>query len=74
MINAKDMGEIVLGSKATFTVAAFPNRQFSGTVSQIRPAPQTDEHAVTTEIVVSVPNPDLLLKPGMQATIRIGKE
>jgi hypothetical protein len=45
----------------TFTVAAFPNRQLSGTVSQIRPAPQTDEHAVTTEIVVSAPNPDLVM-------------
>ncbi len=59
------------GTKATFAVPAFPNRQFSGTVTQIRPSPQTNEHVATTDIVIRAPNPDLLLKPGMQATIRI---
>ena len=73
-ISAKDSGEVKPGDKATFTVEAFPNRQFSGTVTQIRPSPQTDEHAATTDVVISAPNPDLLLKPGMAATIRIVKE
>ena len=68
-ISAKDVGEDMLGSKATFTVDVFPNRQFSGTVTQIRLSP--DEHAATTGIVITGSNPDLLLKPGMPATIRI---
>ena len=71
IISAKDSGAIKLGTKATFAVPAFPNRQFSGTVTQIRPSPQTNEHVATTDIVIRAPNPDLLLKPGMPATIRI---
>jgi HlyD family secretion protein len=70
-IGAKDSGEVKLGDKATFTVEAFPNRQFSGTVTQIRPSPQTYVNAVTYDVVISAPNTDLLLKPGMAATIRI---
>jgi HlyD family secretion protein len=67
-ISAKDIGEIMVGSKATFTVDVLPNRQFSGNVSQIRSSP--DERAATT-VVITAPNPDFLLKPGMPATIRI---
>jgi len=70
-ISAQDSRAIKLGTKATFAVPAFPNRQFSGTVTQIRPSPQTNEHVATTDIVIRAPNPDLLLKPGMQATIKI---
>jgi HlyD family secretion protein len=70
-IGEKDSGEVKLGDKATFTVEAFPNRQFSGTVTQIRPSPQTYVNAVTYDVVISAPNTDLLLKPGMAATIRI---
>jgi HlyD family secretion protein len=69
IISATDSGEVKLGDKATFTVAAFPNRTFSGTVTQVRPSPQTGEHAY--DVVISAPNPDLLLEPGMAATIRI---
>jgi HlyD family secretion protein len=70
-ISAKDSGEVKLSDKATFTVEAYPNRQFSGTVKQMRPSPQTDEHAAAIDVVISAPNPDLLLKPGMAATIKI---
>jgi HlyD family secretion protein len=71
IISAKDSGEVKLGDKATFTVEAFPNRMFSGAVTQIRPSPQTYEHVATYDVVISAPNPDLLLEPGMTATIRI---
>jgi RND family efflux transporter MFP subunit len=74
IISAKDIGEIKLGDKATFTVEAFPSRTFSGAVRQIRPSPQTNEHAATYDVVISAPNPDLLLEPGMAATIRIVTE
>jgi HlyD family secretion protein len=70
-ISAQDSSAIKLGDKATFTVEAFPSRMFSGTVTQIRSSPQTNEHAATTDIVIIAPNPNLLLKPGMHATIRI---
>jgi HlyD family secretion protein len=71
IISAKDSGEVKVGDKATFTVEAFPNRPFSGAVTQLRPSPQTNEHVATYDVVISAPNPDLLLKPGMAATIRI---
>jgi cytochrome o ubiquinol oxidase subunit IV len=71
MISAKDSGEVRLGDKVTFTVEAFPNRSFSGMVTQIRPSPQMDEPVATYDVVVSAPNPDLLLQPGMAASIRI---
>jgi HlyD family secretion protein len=70
-ISAKDSGEVKLGDKASFTVEAYPNRTFSGTVTQVRPSTHAHEHAATTDVVISAPNPDLLLEPGMAATIRI---
>jgi len=70
-ISAKEGGEIKLGSTVTFTVEAIPNRMFSGTVTQIRPSEQDNEGAATADIVIAAPNPDLLLKPGMKAAIRI---
>ena len=73
-IGAKDSGKVKPGDKVTFTVEAFPNRPFSGVVMQIGPSPRTDEQVATYTVVISAPNPDLLLKPGMAATIRIVKE
>jgi HlyD family secretion protein len=55
----------------SFIVEAYPNRKFSGTVTQIRPSAQTHEPAATYDIVISAPNTDLLLESGMAATIRI---
>jgi cytochrome o ubiquinol oxidase subunit IV len=74
VVSATDSSEIKVGAKAMVTIEAFPNRPFSGTVTQIRPLTQTYGHAAATDVVISAPNPDLLLKPGMAATIRIVKE
>jgi cytochrome o ubiquinol oxidase subunit IV len=74
IISAKDIRDVKVGDKATFTFEAFPNRPFSGAVTQIRPSAQTYEHAATYDVVISAPNPDLLLEPGMAATIRIVTE
>jgi HlyD family secretion protein len=71
IISAKDSSEVKLGDKVSFTIEAYPNRKFSGTVTQIRPSAQTDEHVANYGVVISAPNPDLVLKPGMAATIRI---
>ena len=57
--------------KASFTVEAYPNRPFAGEVTQVRPSPQTIENVATYDVVISAPNPDLLLEPGMMATISI---
>ena len=54
-----------------FTVDAFPKRSFQGTVSQVRQSPQTVQNVVTYDVVVSVDNQDLALKPGMTAANRI---
>ncbi|MGB7482020.1 MAG: efflux RND transporter periplasmic adaptor subunit [Burkholderiaceae bacterium] len=70
-VSESDIGRIAVGNLATFTVSAFPDRQFSGQVEQIRQAPQTVQNVVTYDVVVSVPNLDLALKPGMTASIRI---
>jgi HlyD family secretion protein len=62
---------IKAGDAASFTVEAFPNRPFHGVVSQVRQAPQTVQNVVTYDVVVAVDNPQLKLKPGMTATVRI---
>jgi len=70
-VSAKDIDEVKLGNKATFRVASFPNRPFAGGVVQIWPSPQTSDQIPTHIIAIAAPNPDLLLEPGMAATIRI---
>jgi HlyD family secretion protein len=70
-VSESDIGGIVDGDEGYFTVDAFPNRTFHGTVSQVRQAPQTLQNVVTYDVVVSVDNADLALKPGMTAASRI---
>jgi HlyD family secretion protein len=70
-VSESDIGGIKAGEKATFTVDAFPKRTFQGTVSQVRQSPQTVQNVVTYDVVVSVDNTDLALKPGMTAATRI---
>jgi HlyD family secretion protein len=62
-----DIGKLRTGMKATFTVDAYPNERFTGTVRQVRNAPQTVQNVVTYDAVIDVANPDLKLKPGMTA-------
>ena len=70
-VGEKDIGEVKAGGKASFTVEAYPNRRFAGEVTQVHPSPQTIENVATYDVVISAPNPDLLLEPGMMATISI---
>ncbi len=70
-VSESDIGGIRVGNAATFTVEAFPRRVFEGRVTEVRQAPQTVQNVVTYDVVVSVRNPDLVLKPGMTATVRI---
>lgn len=70
-VSESDIGGVREGQDASFTVEAFPSRTFSGRVVQVRQAPQTVQNIVTYDVVVSAPNAEQLLKPGMTATVRL---
>jgi len=64
-----DVGRLVEGMKATFTVDAFPGRQFNGVVRQVRNAPTTTQGVVTYDAVIDVDNTDKSLRPGMTTNV-----
>jgi HlyD family secretion protein len=64
-----DIGRIIEGQNARFTVDAFPGRRFEGKVRQVRLNPTTQQNVVTYNVVVAVSNPDLVLLPGMTAYV-----
>lgn len=70
-VSESDIGSIKTGDPASFTVEAFPAHVFRGRVVQVRQSPQTIQNVVTYDVVVQADNPDLLLKPGMTADVRI---
>lgn len=70
-VDESDISRARLGQPVSFTVDAYPNRTFSGTVTQIRSAPITVQNVVTYVVVVQVDNRELLLKPGMTANVSI---
>ena len=67
MVSEADVGGVEEGQKVTFSVDAFPQRQFSGKVRQLRYAPTTNQNVVTYTAVVEVDNRDMKLRPGMTA-------
>ncbi len=70
-VSESDIGGVKEANKALFTVDAYPKRSFEGAVAQVRQSPQTVQNVVTYDVVVSVDNTDLVLKPGMTASTRI---
>jgi HlyD family secretion protein len=70
-VSEGDIGDIQLKNKVQFSVDAFSDRVFEGAVTQIRQSPQTVQNVVTYDVVVGVTNKDLVLKPGMTASVRI---
>src|SRR6476620_497047 len=70
-IDEADIGKLKAGQSARFTVDAYPDRAFTGKVLQIRKASEVVENVVTYTAVISAPNPELLLLPGMTAELRI---
>lgn len=70
-VSESDIAGAVEGADASFTVDAFPRRTFHGRVTQVRQAPVSVQNVITYDAVITVDNPDLLLKPGMTATARI---
>ena len=70
-IDEADIGRIRLGQQASFSVDAYPDRSFAGTVTEIRKAPQIYQNVVTYTVVLSTRNPDLALLPGMTAIVHV---
>ena len=70
-VDESDISRIKVGQPANFTVDAYPDRQFSGTVTQIRNAPVVTQNVVTYVVVIAVNNKGLLLKPGMTANVAV---
>jgi HlyD family secretion protein len=70
-VSESDIGTVKEKNPATFTVEAYPDRTFAGSVVQVRQAPQTLQNVVTFDVIVDVANLDLALMPGMTATTKI---
>ena len=70
-IDEADVGQLKVDQTAVFTVDAYPNRTFGGRILQIRKSPEAVQNVVTYTTIISAPNPDLLLMPGMTAQLRI---
>ena len=70
-VSESDIAGAREGAAARFTVDAFPKAVFQGRVTQVRQAPVSVQNVITYDAVITVANPDLRLKPGMTATVRI---
>ncbi len=66
-VDEADIGSVKIGQSVTFTADTFPGREFSGRVVQIRKYPVVKENVTTYVVIVSAPNPDLVLLPGLTA-------
>jgi len=70
-IDESEIGKIIIGQRATFTVDAFPGKTFEGEVRKVRKSAQVISNVVTYLVDVSAPNPEMQLLPGMTANVRI---
>ncbi|MEH2797310.1 efflux RND transporter periplasmic adaptor subunit [Segatella copri] len=70
-VDEADIGGVKEGNRVTFTVDAYPDDTFEGTVKQVRLEATTTNNVVTYEVVISASNADLKLKPGLTANVTI---
>jgi HlyD family secretion protein len=70
-VDEADIGDVTAGNRASFTVDAFINDQFGGTVESVRLHPSVSANVVTYTTIINAPNNDMKLKPGMTANIVI---
>ena len=70
-VDEADIGDVKVGDRVTFTVDAYPDDTFEGTVKQVRLQATTTNNVVTYQVVISAPNADLKLKPGLTANVTI---
>lgn len=70
-VDEADIGDVHEGERVTFTVDAYPDDVFQGSVTQVRQEATTTNNVVTYEVVISAPNAQLKLKPGLTASVTI---
>jgi len=70
-VDEADIGQVVKGQRVEFTVDAYPDDVFEGTVDQVRLEASTESNVVTYEVVIKAENPELKLKPGLTANVEI---
>ncbi|MCX6269599.1 MAG: efflux RND transporter periplasmic adaptor subunit [Bacteroidetes bacterium] len=70
-IDEGDIGKILVGQTVKFTVDAYPDMTFNGTVRQVRLLPVVTQNVVNYTVIIDVPNPDLKLLPGLTANITV---
>ena len=70
-VDEADIGQVKEGQTVTFTVDAYPNDVFTGTVKQIRLEPKVTSNVVTYTVIIDAPNPEEKLMPGMTASVSI---
>lgn len=70
-VDEADIGDVKEGERVTFTVDAYPDDTFEGSVTQVRQEATTTNNVVTYEVVISAPNAQLKLKPGLTASVTI---
>ena len=70
-VDEADIGDVKEGERVTFTVDAYPDDTFEGEVTQVRQEATEDNNVITYEVVISAPNADLKLKPGLTANVTI---
>ena len=70
-VDEADIGGVAVGNRVNFTVDAYPDDTFEGVVKQVRLEANSHNHVVTYEVVISAPNADLKLKPGLTANVTI---
>ena len=73
-VDEADIGQVKEGQRVTFTVDAYMDDVFEGTVNQIRMKPTTTSNVVTYTVIIDAPNPDQKLFPGMTASVTIVTE
>ena len=70
-VDEADIGNVQVSQRVEFTVDAYPDDVFEGQVTQVRQQATTESNVVTYEVVISAPNQDLKLKPGLTANVTI---
>lgn len=70
-VDEADIGDVKESERVSFTVDAYPNDTFEGVVKQVRQEATTTNNVVTYEVVISAPNSELKLKPGLTANVTI---
>src|SRR5207237_7930457 len=71
LVDEADVGNVQSGLPVTISVEAFPHRTFDGTVLKIEPQAQVSQNVTMFPVEVNIPNPEHLLKPGMNTEVEI---